>query len=74
MYIHALVTIVLERAWAALKCDQLPVNIPNESGPLMPKSSSFKIIQFSYLLFHEYSLSFWGGDNIMMQSDSKLIS
>ena len=25
MYIHALVTIVLERAWAALKCDQLPV-------------------------------------------------
>ena len=25
MYVHALVTIVLERAWAALKCDQLPV-------------------------------------------------
>ena len=25
MYIHALVTIVFERAWAALKCDQLPV-------------------------------------------------
>ena len=25
MYIHALVTIDLERAWAALKCDQLPV-------------------------------------------------
>ena len=28
MYIHALVTIVLERAWAALKCDQLPVHSP----------------------------------------------
>ena len=28
MYIHALVTIVLERAWAALKCDQLPVLYP----------------------------------------------
>ena len=25
MYIHAVMTIVLERAWAALKCDQLPV-------------------------------------------------
>ena len=35
MYIHALVTIVLERAWAALKCDQLPVGITELSVTAM---------------------------------------
>ena len=52
--IYGLVTIVLERAWAALKCDQLPV------GPRVQEMLAFKQIIHDFLFLAQVAILFIG--------------
>ena len=57
MYIHALVTIVLERAWAALKCDQLPVVNSDTSVLYLAIFVSKTESEYCYIHFLQFSIA-----------------